>query len=191
MVYIIRCFGLRGCFAEGYPSPCLSPVPFDHSVTHARVANSMLPPERNPSINDFTLKNIGMYNNTLVYNDNICYTVYMYKINEFRQNLRKAFNDAAEGHEVVIERYEQKFQLVSLVDKPLGGQSFESTPKGKVLKQVGAMIDKSNVEAIEKSNELLNRVIKTPADAKTVAKNISEDSSVFISKSFSARKKKP
>lgn len=52
----------------------------------------------------------------------------MYTIAEFRKHIRKAFNDADEGHEVVIVRYGQKFQLVSLVDKPLGNHSFESTP---------------------------------------------------------------
>lgn len=53
----------------------------------------------------------------------------MYTMAEFRKNLRKAFNDANEGHEVVVERYDQKFQLVSLVSLPLGGSAFESTPK--------------------------------------------------------------
>ena len=52
----------------------------------------------------------------------------MYTITEFRKNIRKAFNDADSGHEVVIERYGQMYQLVSLVDLPLGGNSFESTP---------------------------------------------------------------
>lgn len=56
------------------------------------------------------------------------YTMYMYKLNEFRQNTRQAFNDAREGHEVVIERYGELYQLVALVDLPLGGSSFESTP---------------------------------------------------------------
>lgn len=54
----------------------------------------------------------------------------MYTITEFRQNIRKAFNDADSGHEVVIERYGQKFQLVSLVDKPLPGHAKESNPGG-------------------------------------------------------------
>lgn len=54
----------------------------------------------------------------------------MYTITKFRQNIRKAFNDADAGHEVVIERYGQKFQLVSLVDKPLPGHAIESNPGG-------------------------------------------------------------
>lgn len=43
--------------------------------------------------------------------------------------MRQAFEDSYQGHEVVVERYNQKFQLVSLVDKPLVGHSFESVPK--------------------------------------------------------------
>jgi hypothetical protein len=58
----------------------------------------------------------------------------MYTISEFRKNTRKAFNDADSGHEVVIERYGQKYQLVSLVDKPHKGHVFESTPTDVVLK---------------------------------------------------------
>jgi hypothetical protein len=53
----------------------------------------------------------------------------MYTIAEFRSNLRQAFEDANQGHEVVIDRYGQKFQLVALVDKPLPGHSFSSSPK--------------------------------------------------------------
>lgn len=52
----------------------------------------------------------------------------MYTIKQFRENLRQAFNDADQGHEVVIERYGQKYQLVSLVDKPLPGHTLESRP---------------------------------------------------------------
>ena len=58
----------------------------------------------------------------------------MYTISEFRKNTRKAFNDADSGHEVVIERYGQKYQLVSLVDKSHAGHSFESTPTDVILK---------------------------------------------------------
>lgn len=43
----------------------------------------------------------------------------MYNMTEFKKNIRKAFEDANQGHEVVIKRYGQKFQLVSLVDLPL------------------------------------------------------------------------
>lgn len=53
----------------------------------------------------------------------------MYSLSEFRDNLRQAFNDAEQGHEVVIERYNRRFQLVSLVDKTLPGHSFSSSPK--------------------------------------------------------------
>jgi len=67
------------------------------------------------------------------------YIIYtMYTIVEFRKNIRKAFNDAHGGHEVVIERYGQKYQLVSLVDKALSGYSFESTPS--------KLIEKDSVE---------------------------------------------
>lgn len=51
----------------------------------------------------------------------------MYTMGEFRKNLRKAFNDADEGHQVTIHRYGQSYQLVSLVSLPLGGSSFESS----------------------------------------------------------------
>lgn len=57
----------------------------------------------------------------------------MYTISEFRENIRKAFNDAEEGHQVVIERYGQKYQLISLVDKPIGNMSFESVPNKIVI----------------------------------------------------------
>lgn len=50
----------------------------------------------------------------------------MYKMSEFRTNMRKAFNDADNGHEVVVERYGQKYQLVSLVEGPMPGSVFES-----------------------------------------------------------------
>jgi hypothetical protein len=53
----------------------------------------------------------------------------MYTISQFRQNIRKAFNDANEGHEVVIERYGQKFQLVALVSTLLPGHKIESSPE--------------------------------------------------------------
>lgn len=52
----------------------------------------------------------------------------MYTPSQFRSNMRQAFNDADQGHEVVIERFGQKYQLVSLVNKPLPGHSFESVP---------------------------------------------------------------
>lgn len=58
---------------------------------------------------------------------------YMYTMSDFRSNLRQAFNDADSGHEVVVERYGQKYQLISLVDKPLKGHSFESAPKQNAL----------------------------------------------------------
>lgn len=59
----------------------------------------------------------------------------MYTLSEFRKNLRQAFNDADNGHEVVIERYGQKFQLISLVDEALPGHVMESVPnKEPVLK---------------------------------------------------------
>jgi hypothetical protein len=61
---------------------------------------------------------------------NVYKGVVMYTLAEFRKNLRQAFNDADQGHEVVIERYGQKFQLISLVDKPLPGHNYESVPKG-------------------------------------------------------------
>lgn len=60
----------------------------------------------------------------------------MYTIKQFRDNTRKAFNDADEGHEVVIKRYGELYQLVHLVDKPVGKMSFESTPKSIVRKPV-------------------------------------------------------
>lgn len=53
----------------------------------------------------------------------------MYTTAEFRDNLRQAFNDAEQGHEVVIERYGNLYQLVALVDGPLPGHSFDSVPK--------------------------------------------------------------
>lgn len=60
------------------------------------------------------------------------YNVYMYTVTEFRKNLRQAFADAREGHEVVIGGYgETKYQLVALMRNPLPGHSFESVPKEK------------------------------------------------------------
>lgn len=47
-----------------------------------------------------------------------------------RANLRKAFNSADEGRTVLIERYGQVFQLVSLVnpEKPVGSSSVVERP---------------------------------------------------------------
>lgn len=73
----------------------------------------------------------------------------MYTVLEFRKNLRKAFNDANEGHKVVIERYDQKFQLVSLVDKP--GNKLENTPIDIAPKPT---IIKTPEQAKEKVTEL-------------------------------------
>lgn len=55
----------------------------------------------------------------------------MYTVTEFKNRLRKALNDAEQGHEVVIERYGVKYQLVCLVDKPLPGHQMESHPDKK------------------------------------------------------------
>lgn len=62
----------------------------------------------------------------------------MYTIAEFRLKMRKAFEDSFQGHEVVIERYGQKFQLIALVDEPLKGHSFESTPTAVIPKVITA-----------------------------------------------------
>ncbi len=59
----------------------------------------------------------------------VCYIYFVYTLREFRANTKKAFDDASAGHEVVIKRGKENFQLVSLVSLPLGGSSFESTPK--------------------------------------------------------------
>lgn len=45
----------------------------------------------------------------------------MYKTYDFRKNIRQAFNEAAEGREVLIERYGDVFQLVAKVGKPKNG----------------------------------------------------------------------
>jgi hypothetical protein len=63
----------------------------------------------------------------------------MYTLREFRANTKKAFDDANSGHEVVIDRSGQLFQLISLINLPLGGSSFESTPKEiKPIKQLSS-----------------------------------------------------
>lgn len=41
----------------------------------------------------------------------------LYKITEFRSNMRKAFNEAQSGEKVVIDKYGDKFQLVSFNEK--------------------------------------------------------------------------
>lgn len=49
-----------------------------------------------------------------------CYDQYMkYAVSEFRKNLRQMFNSAANGVEVVIERYGEKFSLSKLDDEPV------------------------------------------------------------------------
>lgn len=68
----------------------------------------------------------------------------MYTVKEFRSNLRKAFNEAREGHEVVIDKWGDKFQLVCLVDEPIGGSSFEAgvgEPKLKTTDRFGELKD--------------------------------------------------
>lgn len=75
----------------------------------------------------------------------------MYTLREFRMNTKQAFDDANEGHEVVIKRGTQKFQLVSLVDKPLPGHGLESIPaKESRLKAVEklARFDKDDWEPL-------------------------------------------
>lgn len=60
----------------------------------------------------------------------------MYTLRQFRANTKQAFDDSAAGHQVVIKRGINMFQLIALVDKPLPGHSFESIPSGqpKVIK---------------------------------------------------------
>jgi 3-dehydroquinate dehydratase len=72
--------------------------------------------------------------------------------------MRKAFNDADSGHEVVVERYGQNYQLISIMDKPKG-HSFESTPtainpitlKHKQL-SVSEQFPKSEIPTVNKIN---------------------------------------
>lgn len=58
----------------------------------------------------------------------------MYTLREFRAKTKQAFDDAEQGHEVIITRGSQKFQLISLVKDPLLGHSFESIPGSKPSK---------------------------------------------------------
>lgn len=62
----------------------------------------------------------------------------MYTLREFRANTKQAFDDAASGHEVVISRGNENFQLVALVGDPLPGHTQESKapPVIKEPKQV-------------------------------------------------------
>lgn len=56
----------------------------------------------------------------------------MYTLREFRAHTKQAFDDAREGHEVIINRnHVEKFQLIALVDKPLPGHQMESKPGEK------------------------------------------------------------
>lgn len=70
----------------------------------------------------------------------------MYTMSEFRNNLRQAFRDAREGHEVVIGKYDELYQLVALVKEPLPGHTMESVP-GKAAK----FKDKQIAEAVDKA----------------------------------------
>lgn len=73
----------------------------------------------------------------------------MYTLREFRANTKQAFDDSAEGHEVVITRGKHKFQLVSLVDKALPGHSFESQPN-KTPKVIVPTVRRVNLQPIPK-----------------------------------------
>ena len=42
----------------------------------------------------------------------------MRTVADFRSNIRKAFNEADEGREVLVERYGQMYKIVSLTGKP-------------------------------------------------------------------------
>lgn len=60
-----------------------------------------------------------------MYIEYIMYNVYikykgdnMYKVGDFRNNIRKAFNEADNGREVLIERYGQQYKLSALIGKP-------------------------------------------------------------------------
>jgi hypothetical protein len=86
----------------------------------------------------------------------------MYTISEFRDNLRQAFEDANQGHEVMIDRYGQKFQLVALVDKPLPGHSFSSSPK-KPPAEIGLPAISSSAGDHQTSNPVQPKKISTPA----------------------------
>src|SRR5258708_2968895 len=115
------------------------------------------------------------------------YTMYvMYTIVEFRKCLRQAFNDAEQGHEVVIERWGNKYQLVALVDKPLPGHQMESVP-GKLaeLKRAAPLnVPRKSVErgldAVSESTETHQvprptqpKIIKTPKEAVLFISNAS------------------
>lgn len=97
----------------------------------------------------------------------------MYTIGEFRKNLRKAFSDADNGHQVVIERYGQMYQLVSLVNLPLGGSVFESSPADiKPIKKLKPKfkpkpikIPDYHLDVKDEKTSVATRVIKSPKDA--------------------------
>lgn len=93
----------------------------------------------------------------------------MYTVQEFRQHMRKAFNDADGGHEVVISRYGQNYQLISLVEGPLKGHMGESTPTD--------VVPKTSEKATWPLNKApdapkVPKVIKTKEDAQKVIKAI-------------------
>lgn len=88
----------------------------------------------------------------------------MYTLREFRKSSKKAFDDAKEGHEVVISRGSELYQLVALVDGPIGGSIMVSTPKGiehkANLSAVGVKKMFSNQAEDMSNKRLLNGLCK-------------------------------
>lgn len=69
----------------------------------------------------------------------------MYTLREFRANTKQAFDDAAQGHEVVIDRSGFTYQLVALAGPPLPGHAFESIPRKKPELKSKAIIERNQV----------------------------------------------
>ncbi len=110
----------------------------------------------------------------------------MYKTYDFRQNIRKAFNEASEGREVLIERYGDVFQLVAKVGKPNKDGSYPRGDHDRV--EDNGRVIKPNHEHTVKFKLPEPKVIKTVEDVKKVIPEA--EWSGAIPKSFSARKKK-
>lgn len=117
------------------------------------------------------------------------YTMYtMYTVKQFRQNLRQAFNDADQGHQVVIERFGGKYQLISLVKEPLPGHSFTSAPNelperlalttGAFIADAGGTVSDQRRQAIAKSRAkklTLAAIGSVEADDRTLSEEFKKD----------------
>jgi hypothetical protein len=99
-----------------------------------------------------------------------------YTVNEFRTNLRKAFEQAEDMIDVFIERYDKTFCLIT------------KDYLDELLKPDNEFIKVPNEDSYKLSKTTYPEIIKTPDQAKKVVDDLRPTG--FISKSYSARKKK-